>query len=120
MARIAVLFGSEANATHALDALAQAGYDNDNNRVFYGPTETLINPGAIMAATPHTVGGPHGQAVVPLDLGGEWDLAEDEVEFFSRAVSNGGVLALLDVDNTDAGAVHQILRQHNGRVSTQS
>lgn len=115
MATVASLFGSQAEATEALDELAETEFADVETRVFeeVGPNPTEPDVGAI----PHLGSGRLSGA---LDPGvGEWfsDLDDKEAEFFTQRVRSGGVLVMAKVEDERAGALETFLREHGGRTT---
>lgn len=119
MAKIASLFGTEADATQALDTLAEAGFSDTNLKVISSVGEAATDTGTRAALAPQVGAGVYAQAAVPRNFAADWDLSAEEAEFFIRGVRNGGVLVLLDVQEERVGTVRRILQDGNGRTSQQ-
>lgn len=115
MATVASLFGSQAEATEALDALADTEFADVDTRVFeeVGPNPAEPDVGAI----PHLASSRLSGA---LDPGvGEWfaDLDDETAEFFTQQVRSGGVLLMARVEDERADALESFLQEHGGRTA---
>lgn len=115
MATVASLFGSQAEVTEALDALAETEFADVETRVFeeVGPNPTEPD----VAAVPYLSSGRLSGA---LDAGlTEWfdDLGDKEAEFLTQRVRSGGVLVMAKVEDERAGALETFLREFGGRTA---
>lgn len=117
MAKIASLFGSDADATRALDALARADYGEVETEVFDQARAGFRDDAVALSAYPSTSGG----GVVGPGASSPWidtdmGMDDDTVRFFTDGVRNGGVLVLVEVEDEQAAAVEQFLREHGGQA----
>ena len=114
MATVASLSGSQAEATHALDALVHSPFADVETRVLEPPAGAPGTPDAL--GTVGLVGNNRRLAVLFPDVI-DWDLDEETEEFFARGLQNGGVLVVADVDDEQAGALAAFLQAHGGRTA---
>ena len=118
MATVASLFGSQAEATKALDALADSEFDDLETRVYEGDVADDVGEvqpaGAAAGPTPLAEASP--QAVLDSRL---TDLDNERLsDFFVEAVEQGrGVLVVADVDDDHADALAAFFRDHGGRTA---
>ena len=115
MATVASLFGSQAEATAAMDALAKSEFSDVETRIFEeaGPNPAEPDVGAV----PH-MGSARLSAV--LDPGvGEWfdDLGDETAEFFIQRVRSGGTLLMARVEEERAAALEAFLQEQGGRTA---
>jgi hypothetical protein len=65
----------------------------------------------------------YGSSGYPVAMGyvPSWNLADDEEQYFKRAVQQGGVLIVVDVDDEDqVSQVNRILQENSEKVVTSS
>jgi hypothetical protein len=115
MATVASLFGSQAKATEALDALADSEFADVDTRVFenVGPNPAEPDVGAV----PHLASSRLSAVLDPRT--GEWfeDLDDNEADFFIQQVRSGGVLLLAKVEARRAGALESFLHEQGGQTA---
>lgn len=118
MATVASLFGSDAEATEALDALANSPFEDVETRVYQGDVADdvgEVHPAGVPAgSTP--VGEASPQAAIDNRL---TDLDNEELsDFFVEAVEQGrGVLVVADVDDDQAEALAAFFQEQGGRTA---
>jgi hypothetical protein len=118
MAIVASLFGSESEATTALDALADSEFHDVDTRVYSGdvPDEVgRVGAAAFPTASTNTAG------VLPRGVLDNWitELDNEELsDYFVDEVKKGhAVLVVAKVDEDDAAALEQFFKEQGGRVS---
>jgi hypothetical protein len=118
MATVASLFGSQAEATEALDALADSEFEEVETRVYQGDLSDEVGEvqptGVPSGSTPVTEASP--QAAMDSRL---TDLNNEELsDFFVEAVEQGqGVLVVAHVDDERAGGLAAFFEEHGGRTA---
>lgn len=118
MATVASLFGSDAEATEALDALADSQFAEVDTHVYRGDVADDVGEvqpaGVPSGSIPVTEASP--QAALDSRL---TDLDNEELsDFFVEAVEQGrGVLVVADVDDDDAEALTAFFKEQGGRTS---
>ncbi len=118
MAVVAGFFDSEDAATRAMDALLQSpGFKDVDTQVISSLSDTTNQRFPI--AFPFFTGGAGGAAggAIPATGASFFDqLDDDEAAFFNQALSKGGVLALVNVDDDKADQVQTILMRNGART----
>lgn len=120
MAVVAGLFDSEDAATRALDALLQSpGYEDVETQVLSNFGNTSGNAGGEGVVFPfqtQTTAGYNSSmpGFVPITGNSMFnELDSEEADFFNRAISkNGGVLAMIKVDNDKVKQVGRLLSDY--------
>jgi hypothetical protein len=120
MAKIASLFGSQEEATAALERLAQFDFyhelETDVIDTFAAQSDMeLATVTAVMAPETHQMIAP----AIPYWPVAGLDVDEEEAEFFERGLRNGGVLVVVSGDDKYARPVRQLLNEAGGRTSRQ-
>lgn len=121
MMTVASLFESQAEATEAVDALAQSPFEDVEYRVYeHNMAHESDDVQAIgLPTTEPSVGGAGPVAIVSnvgTKLGNE-----DLSDFFRDAVENGdGVLVVAEVDEDRAPQLEAFFREHGGRTAADS
>jgi hypothetical protein len=120
MAKIASLFGSQEDATAALERLAQFDFyhelETDVIDTFAsGSDMEPTTVAAIVAPETHQMMAP----AIPYWPVGGLDVDEQTAEFFERGLRNGGVLVIVEGDDDYAGPVRRLLREAGGRTTRQ-
>jgi hypothetical protein len=120
MAKIASLFGSQEDATTALERLAQFDFyhelDTDVIDTFAAGSDTEpTTVAAVVAPETHQVTAP----AIPYWPVKELDLDEEEAEFFENSLRKGAVLVVVSGDDKYAPVVRQLLREAGGRTARQ-
>lgn len=118
MTKIVSLFGSQAEATTAVERLAMLDfYDELETEVIDSfaagsnvETTTVV---AVVAPETHQVMAP----AMPYWPVTGLDLDEETSAFFERGLSNGGVLVIIEGDDQYAGSIRQLLREAGGRTT---
>ena len=120
MAKIASLFGSQEDATAALERLAQFDFyhelETDVIDTFAGGSD--MEPAtvtAVVAPETHQVMAP----AIPYWPVEGLDVDEEAAEFFQRGLRNGGVLVIVTGDDEYARPVRQLLSEAGGRTARQ-
>lgn len=118
MATVASLFGSQAEASKAIDALADSGFTDVETRVYEGDVADdvgEVQPAGVPAG-PTPVTGASPQAAMDNRL---TDLDNEELsDFFVEAVEQGqGVLVVADVDDEQVDALTAFFQEHDGRTA---
>lgn len=109
MATVTSLFGTQLEATRALDALASSPFAGVDTRV-YEP-EHDDNVGVPAAGTLL------GELVAPFADAELDDIGEEEREFFIRGYRDGGTVVVATVDDDQARELEQFFAHHGGRTS---
>jgi len=112
MATVASLFGSQAEATRAIDALAGSEFADVETRVI---EEVGANPAEPdVGAIPH-LGSSRLSGVLDPGLG-DWfgDLDDKTAEFLAQRVQSGGVLLLAKVATDQVDALESLLKEYGG------
>lgn len=109
MATVASLFGTQQEATRALDALASSPFADVDTHV-YEPeldedTEVPI-AGTVL-----------GDLVAPFADTELDDLDEEEREYFARGYHDGGTVVVASVDDDEAAELQRFFAEHGGRTS---
>lgn len=122
MAKLVTLFASQAEATAALDALAQAGYEDVETEVIETAAEAAGRHGDVVpvGALPQGVETGMQRQAAFLPALDNMKLGDEERAFFVRGVRGGGVLVLTEVDDDQETAVAHLLREHGGRTYEQA
>ncbi|MDX1662504.1 MAG: hypothetical protein R3272_01845 [Candidatus Promineifilaceae bacterium] len=116
MATVAALFDSQLEADRAMSALAAAGYEDIDMRVFEDAAGAPAEPegGFVMSGATGRL-----QAYLDPNSGRWFEELDDEAvaDFFLNGVQHGGVLVITRPDADDVDAVGAILREHGGRTA---
>jgi len=115
MVRIISLFGSQAEATRAVEALHASDFESIEIEVIENSRELDYGDTGIVAPAPNASTGVAGAVAIPDPLQ-DLDLDDEEAAWFAQGVRGGGVVISAEVDEDDAGTVAQILRDHGGRT----
>ena len=111
MMTVASLFGSQAEATEALDALAESQFEDVDVRVY---EEDVDADQVDLAPAAHPTAG--GAAIVSAPLSGLQDEAISE--YFVEAVESGqGVLVLAEVEEERAADLEAFFREQGGQTA---
>lgn len=109
MATVASLFGTQLEATRALDALASSPFAGVETRVY----EPELDEGVDVPAAATVL----GDLVVPFADTEVGDLGEEEREFFARGYRDGGTVVVATVDDDQAAELERFFARHGGRTS---
>lgn len=110
MATVASLFGDQAEATRALDAIANSPFADVEMRV--------IEPELDDAGVDTVSGGGVLQELVAVFAGEQYpDLDEEAREWYSRGLRSGGTVVIAEVDDDRAAELEQFLARFGGRTS---
>jgi hypothetical protein len=110
------LFDDEQKAEEAINALTAADLDDvDFETITHWHNEA--DTGVRAAPAVNAPSGPAGMAV-PVGPVTSWNIEDEEVEYFRRAVQNGGVLITVDVDDDDqVEQVKRILQEYSQKLA---
>lgn len=123
MATVAALFGSQAEATKALDALAESQFEDVETTV-YEPSQLAGDAGNAISGV-ETSAADTLRAGVVSSAAGEIaegllaDLDDEEVsDYFVREVKeHGAILVVANVDDERATALEQFFQDQGGRTT---
>lgn len=120
MATVASLFPSQAQASHAIDALAGTEFAGVVTDVYEG--DVAGDAGEVrpmgMPTSGSNLGGASPRAILDNRLTGLND--EELSSYLIESVELGrGVLVVADVEEKQAGALAAFFRKHGGRTSTE-
>ncbi len=119
MTKVIGLFDGEQKAEEAINALTAADLDDiEFETISHWHHEA--NVGVRAAPAVNAPSGPAGMGV-PVGPISTWNIEDEETEYFRRAVQNGGVLIVVDVDDEEqVSQVKQILHEGSEKVATSS
>lgn len=123
MATVAALFGSQAEATKALDALVETQFEDVETTV-YEPSQLAGEAGDAISGLETSAADTLRGAVVT-SAAGEiaegliGDLDDEEVsDYFVREVKErGAILVVANVDDERAGALEQFFQEQGGQTA---
>lgn len=112
MATVASLFGSQAEATMAIDALAGSEFADVETRVI---EEVGANPAEPDVGAIPNLGSSRLSGVLDPGLG-DWfgDLDDETAGFLARQVQSDGVLLLAKVADDQVDTLESFLKEHGG------
>ena len=115
MATVASLFGSQAEATEAIDALADSEFADVETRVFEEVEPTAADPD--VGAVPRLGSGRITGALAPGTR--EWFEGMDDkaIEFLMERVRSGGVLLMAKAEDERVDALESFLSEHGGKTA---
>ena len=116
MARIISFFQSQEEATRAVDDLYSGDYEGIETEVIENASEIDFGAEGIVAPATNASTGVAGAIGIPTRLEDIDFDDEKEAAWFAEGVRGGGVLVMAEVDDEDATAVEQVLRNHGGRT----
>jgi hypothetical protein len=111
MATVASLFGEQADATRALDAMASSPFAEVETRVFEPGLGDSSGAGTIAGA------GVLEGIVVPFADTEYTDLDEDERAWYAQGLRGGGTLVVAEVDDERAAELESFFARYGGRTS---
>ena len=114
MAVVAGLFDSQAEASAALDALAETEFEDVTTEVYeQAPDPDDSNVAAVPdLGTSRILATPYAPDFLD-------ELDEAERRFFVQAVRNGATLVVAEVDDEQAGALAAFFRERGGRTTAE-
>lgn len=124
MAIVMGLFGSDLDATEAMDKLLGENIESLETRVLNGGRDTSEGPDVVIPVgpagggafgSPGTTSAPLGGAMAAY---GDWLHDVDEVErsFYYMGMKDGAVLAIAKMKDEDASHVQELMRSFGARV----
>jgi hypothetical protein len=113
MATVASLFGTQLEATRAMDALAKSPFADVETHVYEPENDNtdIAVPGA---------GTVLGDLVVPFADSEIGDLGEEERAWFAEGLRGGGTVVVATVDDEQAAELEQFFASHGGRTSREN
>lgn len=116
MAKVISLFESQAEATSALDVLYGGDYGNIEIEVIENGGETDFGATGVVVPAINSSTGVAGAVGIPDRLDDVDFAGDEEAAWFAEGVRGGGVLVVAEVDDEDASAAEEVLRNHGGRT----
>ncbi len=115
MAKVLGLFGSQADATDALDALTAANFGEVRTKVFgWGASDA--SPVAVAALPVNQATMPPGIIVYEAYRELDFDLDEEEEAYVTRQINDGAIIVVVETDDGHTAPVQELLEAHDART----
>lgn len=116
---IAALFDGQAEATQALDALAESRFADVETTVIEADSNEAEGPGFAAAIVPGTSSVPRAAVLFNVSPLNELDI--EEQQFFVAGVRRGGVVVVAEAESdADATELAAFFAEHGGRTEASS